>query len=261
MINIISWNVNSIRARLEHFATLAREINPDVILLQETKVQDIHFPREAIEDLGYNIFIHGEKSYNGVAILSRGPMEDFKKHLPGDEDDIQSRYAECITTIKGRTIRVASVYVPNGTAVKSDRFPYKLKFFERLHAHFNELQAYDEVFIAGGDYNVAPENIDVYSPEQLEGQLGFHIEERKRFRTILTGGIHDSYRTMHPNTQAYSWWDYRSSGWAHNKGMRIDHLLVSSQACDIMTEAGMHPEFRAMERASDHVPIYCKLKA
>lgn len=260
MINIVSWNINSIRARLNHLTTLAKEINPDVILLQETKVQNDHFPREFVEDLGYNIFMHGEKSYNGVAILSRGPIEDCITQLPGDNDDIQTRYVECLTTISGRTVRVASVYVPNGTSVKSDRFFYKLKFFERLDAHFQQLQTYDEAFLVGGDYNVAPENIDVYNPEHLEGQLGFHIEERKRFRTILAGGMHDTFRSLHSNIQTYSWWDYRSSGWPQDKGMRIDHILANSQACDLMIDAGIYKEFRGMDKASDHVPIFCTLK-
>ena len=260
-INIVSWNINSIRARLEHLSALVREASPDIILLQETKVHDDKFPKEFIEDLGYNLLIHGEKSYNGVAVLSRGPIEDITKYLPGDTDDIQSRYAECVTTIKGRPIRVASVYVPNGKAIKSVNFLYKLKFFERLKSHFEEIVKYDEIFLAGGDYNVAPENRDVYSPQELEGQLGFHIEERKRFRAILSSGVYDSYRVAHPTNQAYSWWDYRASGWLQNKGMRIDQILISPQACDLMAEAGIHTNFRGKEKASDHVPIYCKLRA
>ncbi len=259
MINIVSWNINSIRIRLEHISILEKTHRPDVILFQETKVQDHQFPKEAMEDMGYNLFIHGEKSYNGVAILSKGPIEDGIKHLPGEEDDTQSRYAECITTINGKVIRVASVYVPNGTSVKSDRFQYKLRFFERLNSHFMNLQKYDEPFIVGGDYNVAPENIDVYNPEALNGQLGFHIEERKRFRNILANGMYDSYRTLQPNKQEYSWWDYRASGWSQNKGMRIDHILVNPKGSDILIESGIHKDFRSMEKPSDHVPIYCKL--
>jgi exodeoxyribonuclease-3 len=260
MIQIVTWNINSVRARLEHLAKCAREMSPDIILLQEIKTVNETFPHEVMLDLGYNALVHGQKSYNGVAILSKGPIEDAKLALPGDDQDHQARYAECVTTIDGKVLRVASVYVPNGTSIKSENFHYKLHFFERLASHFKSIESFEEIFVVGGDYNVAPEDIDVYSPEHLNGQLGFHIEERKRIRNILSNGMHDIFRNMHPNAQEFSWWDYRSNGWPQNKGMRIDYLLANPQGVDATVEAGFYSEYRAMEKCSDHIPVFCKLK-
>jgi exodeoxyribonuclease III len=254
MTQVVSWNVNSIKSRLQNFFEFVDKYSPDIILLQELKCLEEAFPRMEIEEKGYNLAISGQKTYNGVAILSKSPIEDICKTLPGDDEDTQARYIEGFTM----GMRVSSVYVPNGQEVGSDKFQYKLRFFDRLNEHVKTLRGYDEQLVIGGDYNVAPEPIDVYNPKALEGGIGFHIEERKKFRKLINNGMADSYRILHPNKQEFSWWDYRSGAWDQNKGMRIDQILLSPQSCDKLLEAGVYNEIRGKEKASDHAPIFCK---
>lgn len=255
---IVSWNVNSVKARLEHLISMLKEYSPAVVLLQEIKCENSKFPTEALEDLGYNIAIHGQKSYHGVAVLSKTPIEDKFTALTSEEEfSDEARYLEVLTYIGTQGVRVASVYVPNGTQVGAKKFFYKLRFFEALDLRFRELAKLGESVVVGGDYNVAPEDIDVYDPKHLDGTLGFHIEERKRFRAILNGGMYDSFRLHHPQAQEYSWWDYRGNGWQYNKGMRIDHVCVSANFVDRISGAGILAKFRGLEKASDHVPVYC----
>ncbi len=254
MTIVVSWNVNSIKSRLQNFFEFVDKYSPDIILLQELKCLEDAFPKMEIEDKGYNLAISGEKTYNGVAILSKSPIEDVVKKLPGDVEDTHARYIEAFTM----GMRVCSVYVPNGQEVGSDKFQYKLKFFDRLNDHIKTLLQYEEQLVIGGDYNVAPEDIDVYNPKALDGSICFHSEERKRFRKLINNGMADSYRIMHPNKQEFSWWDYRSGAWDQNKGMRIDQILLSPQSCDRLNEAGIYSDIRAQQKASDHAPIFCK---
>ncbi len=255
MTHIACWNVNSIKSRLQNFMSFVDKYSPDIILLQELKCLEEAFPKMEIEDKGYNVIISGEKTYNGVAILSKSPIEDVSKNLPGDDQDLQARYIEGFTM----GIRVCSVYVPNGQEVGSDKFRYKLNFFDRLNEHLKALHKYDEQLVVGGDFNVAPEENDVYSPKSLEGSICFHMEERKRFRKLINNGMSDSFRILHPTKQEFSWWDYRAGAWDHNKGMRIDQILLNPRSCDRLIEAGIYNEIRGQEKASDHAPIYCKL--
>jgi exodeoxyribonuclease-3 len=256
---IISWNVNSVAARLELLKKLIEEHNPDVILLQELKCIDEKFPREAIEHYGYNIECFGQKSYNGVAILSKSPIEDCTRGFVEDESS-EARYIEGVTLAGGKVVRVASVYVPNGQEVGSEKFKFKLRFFASLKEHMQQRLSYDENFIVGGDYNVAPENIDVYNPMSLEGTVGFHIDERKAFRNILALGMYDTFRALNPAKSQFSWWDYRSNGWKFNRGMRIDQILASPQALDITKSAGIIDQFRDYPKTSDHAPIFIELE-
>jgi exodeoxyribonuclease III len=262
MSMVISWNVNSVKARLQHLITVLRKHSPDVVLLQEIKCETDKFPYLELEDLGYNIIASGQKSYNGVAILSKAPLEDvFTSLSENDNFADEARYIEAFTTINGINTRIASVYAPQGTEVNSARFDFKLRFYEYLNARYQQIHANDELIIAGGDYNVAPEEIDVYDPKHLEGKLGFHIEERKSFRAIINGaGVSDSFRMVHPHKQEFSWWDYRSNGWRYNRGMRIDQVLISSPLLSHLDDAGVISETRSWERASDHAPIFCTLK-
>jgi len=253
-MHIVSWNVNSVKSRLEHLLNFLDEYSPDVILLQELKCIDEAFPRMEIEEKGYNIATSGQKTYNGVAILSKHPIEDVNKALPGDDADIQARYIEAFTGGK----RVVSVYVPNGQAIGSDKFHYKMAFYDRLYKHLQELLKFDEELVVGGDYNVAPEEIDVYDKRHLEGKLCFTIEERKKFRSLLNLGLSDSFRILHPNTHEFSWWDYRAGSWDQNKGLRIDQILTSPESSDRLIEAGIYIKIRDLAKASDHAPIYCK---
>ncbi len=234
------------------------DCSPDVILLQEIKCTDDKFPYMELESLGYNISVHGQKSYNGVAIMSKSPMEDVVRGIPEFDDD-HSRYIECVTTIRGLTMRVGSVYVPNGQDAKSEKFTYKLEFFKALRTHFQNMRKHEEVFLIGGDYNVAPEAIDVYDSKKLDGRIGFHIEERKALRSIISDGFYDSFRTKHPNSQEFSWWDYRRQGLAADEGMRIDHILTSPEATDRLFDSKILKQYRIVEKASDHTPVVCEL--
>jgi len=265
-IKIASFNVNSVKARLPRLLEWLKMSNPDVVLLQELKCVEAEFPFEAIFDAGYNAAVVGQKSYNGVAILSKFKIEDVVKALPvlDEEDDQQARYIEGVISVGNSAIRIASIYVPNGggdllqneTRENSQKFIYKMKFFERLKSHFSNLLELDEMQIFGGDYNVAVEEIDVFDPVSLNGAVCFHPEERKKFRSILNLGIVDSYRAKNLHSQAFSWWDYRGGSWQHNKGMRIDYLLTSPQATDKIVATTIEDRaVRDQEKASDHCPV------
>lgn len=258
MLKIVSWNVNSVKMRLTAVLDFLQRYNPDVLLLQEIKCETVKFPELELQGLGYNTAIYGQKTFNGVAILSKSPIEDIKIGLPGLADE-QARYIECFTYIKGIGLRLASVYVPNGQEVGSDKFIYKMKFFDNLYTHLASLLQHEEAVVIGGDFNVAPEEIDVYDAKALEGKIGFHIEERQAFRKILNLGFYDSLRVKHPDLHEYSWWDYRSNALSSNRGMRIDQLLISPEATDKIIGAGVYKEIRQMEKASDHAPIYLDL--
>lgn len=258
-LSIACWNVNSIKSRLHVLLPWLREAAPGIVLVQETKTVDDAFPRLEIEDLGYNIAISGQKSYNGVAIFSKYPLDDIRMGLPGDESDIEARYIEAVVSTQGSAVRVASVYVPNGQAVDADKFQYKLRFLERLRAHTATLLSLDEAFVLGGDYNVAPYPIDVYDPERLDGTVCYHPLERAAMRTLLHMGLYDAFRTLHPHEQLFSWWDYRSSGFETGKGMRIDHLLLSPLAADRLVSCEIMQSLRAQEKPSDHAPVMCIL--
>lgn len=259
MVQIVSWNVNSVKVRLPHLLAFLHEHKPDVVMLQEIKCVTDAFSRQEIEDAGYLCAVHGQKTYNGVAILSRLPMEDIQVTLPGDESDEQARYIEAVITHGNEIIRVVNVYVPNGGEPGSEKWPYKMAFYERLHQHINHLLTYEEKLVVGGDFNVAPDAIDVYDPQSLTGTTCFHPDEWQHFRPILHSGMVDSFRAKYPQTPQYSWWDYRGGSWGHNKGMRIDFILLSPEAVDCMVDAGVYQNERAREQASDHAPVWCVL--
>jgi exodeoxyribonuclease III len=252
---IVSWNVNSIRSRFPVFIDFLGKYDPDIILLQEIKCETEKFPSLDIQGLGYNVAIYGQKTFNGVAILSKSPIEDIIRGVPGEFKDDQARYIECITYINGSAIRVASVYVPNGQDIDSEKFFYKLKFLERLSRHLENLLSYEEISVIGGDFNVAPEEIDVYDPDLLKGRICFNIKERKLFREILKAGYYDSFRIKHPGIQEFSWWDYRGNSFLNNHGLRIDHIIASPEAADKIVDAGVYKDIRKMEKTSDHAPI------
>lgn len=256
MIKIATFNVNSVRARLPNLLVWLDEAKPDVVLLQELKCMDETFPAMEIEERGYNIAMQGQKTYNGVAILSKFPFDEVIKKLPGDDADVEARYIEAVLMAGKHVLRVASIYVPNGGEPEGPRFPYKLKFLERLKAHAETLLSYDETLILGGDYNVAPFPMDVYDAKGLYGTTCFHPEEHARFRAILNVGLTDAFRTLHPDSHSFSWWDYRGGGYEHNKGMRIDHLLLSPQATNLLKTSGIDEKPRGAEKASDHAPVW-----
>jgi exodeoxyribonuclease III len=259
IISIATFNVNSIKARLPNLLAWLDEATPDIVLLQELKCTDDTLPAMEIEERGYNIASHGQKTYNGVAILSKFPLDDITRGLAGDDADAQARYIEAVVSIPGGALRVASAYVPNGQDVTSDKFPYKLKFLERLRAHWAERLTYNEVAILGGDFNVAPEPIDVYDPAALDGSVCYHPLERERLRALMHLGFYDAFRTLNPTTQQFSWWDYRGGGYQRGHGMRIDHLLLSALAVDTLTACTIDETPRGQEKPSDHAPVMCVL--
>ena len=255
-MKIAAWNVNSIRARLPGALDWLDQAGPDLALLQETKVTPEQFPAEPFEDRGYNVVARGEPGgRNGVAILAKRPIEDVREGLPGDDGDCEARYLEAVVD----RVRVASVYVPNGTRVGSDRFAYKLAFFDRLRAHVQDLLEFEEPLVIGGDYNAAPYPIDVFDAQALDGTICYHPAERARFRALLNLGLYDGFRIVEPRTRAYSWWDYQGRSWRANQGLRIDHLLLSPQAVDRLEHCAIDREPRAAKAPSDHAPVWCTL--
>ena len=257
MISIATWNVNSIRTRLPIVTDWLREYQPTVLLLQELKCQTEVFPEEAFSDLGYNCAVNGQKSYNGVAILSKYPLEDVQTALPHFEDT-HARYMEAFTA----DVRVASVYVPNGREVDSEHYHYKLAFYKALQKHMRNLLDLDESIIIGGDYNVAPYAMDMHDPK-LSGtdRILCAQAEQEALRSLIYCGYTDALRTIHPDAKdLFTWWDYRAGAFDQNRGYRIDHLLLSPQAADRLDNAEVSSTVRGLERASDHAPVVCYLR-
>jgi exodeoxyribonuclease-3 len=256
-VKIVTWNVNSIRVRMPILLDWLDETTPDVVLLQETKCKDALFPAEAIEERHYNIAKVGEASLNGVAILSKRPLEDVQIGLPGDPEDEEARYLEA--TVDG--MRVATVYVPNGTEVASDRFAFKLAYFDRLRDHAAKLLELGEPFVIGGDYNVAPTPADVYDADELDGTICYHPAEREKFRALTNLGLYDAFRAVQPNAITYSWWHYQNRAFQLGHGLRIDHLLLSPEALDRLDKSDVDDRPRRLKSPSDHAPVWCTLAA
>lgn len=256
MVKIATWNVNSIKARLPNVEAWLKAAEPDVVLLQEIKCESDKFPRLEIEALGYNCAVLGQKSYNGVAILSRHQIEDVLEGLPGDGSDEQARYIEATTA----GARVASIYLPNGNPVDSEKFGYKLAWMKRLKTHAAALLKSEAPVVLGGDYNCIPQPEDCYDPKAWAGDALFKPETRRAFREILHLGYCEAYRALHPTAVAYSFWDYQGRAWEADHGIRIDHLLLSPQATDRLVACGIDREARGEPKASDHTPVWCELE-
>lgn len=260
-LKIATWNVNSIKARLPNVLEWLEEAKPDVALLQEIKTVDENFPVMEIEERGYNCAVHGQKSYNGVAILSKHPLSDITTGLPGDKDDDQARYVEAWVEAGDDSVRVASIYLPNGNPVDTDKFPYKLKWMDRLAARAQDLLHVEEPVVLGGDYNVIPADGDCYDPGAWADDALFRPETRAKFRTLLNMGYTEAWRTLHNETHVYSFWDYQKGAWQKDNGIRIDHLLLSPQAADRLVACEIDKDPRGKTKASDHTPVWCELTA
>lgn len=256
MIKIATWNVNSIKARLLNLRLWLEEATPDVVLLQEIKTVEETFPHLEIEAMGYHAAVVGQKSYNGVAILSRQPIEDVVVRLPGEDEDAQARYVEGATF----GLRVASIYLPNGNPVDTEKYPYKLRWMERLREHASDLLGREQVLVLGGDYNVIPQPEDVYDPAGWRNDALFKLETRRAFRAIVNLGLTDAFRALHREAGAYTFWDYQANAWNADHGLRIDHLLLSPQAADRLSACEIDQRPRGREKASDHTPIWCALE-
>ncbi len=256
MVKIATWNVNSIKARLPHLIGWLRDAAPDAVLLQETKVADEAFPALEIGDLGYNIAAVGQKAYNGVAVLSKRPIEVLARALPGRPEDAQARYLEVFTA----GLRLVSLYAPNGNPTGSDKFAFKLDWLDRLCDHTRDLLASEDAFVLGGDFNVAPEDADVYDPVGWKDDALCRPESRAGLREILLLGLTDALRALAVEPHRYTWWDYRAGAFSSDHGLRIDHLLLSPQAADRLVAADVDRRPRGWERASDHAPVWCELQ-
>jgi exodeoxyribonuclease-3 len=255
-LKLATFNVNSVKARLPNLLAWLKDANPDVVLLQELKCVDEVFPRLEIEDAGYAAATYGQKTYNGVAILAKSRIEDVERGLPGDPTDVQARYIEGTVFDK---LRVASIYLPNGNPVGSEKFAYKLAWMDRLKRHIREKLRDGEIAVWGGDYNVIPTDDDVWDPRAMAADALMQPESRAKFRAILHLGLTDAVRAFHHQPHLYSYWDYQAGAWQKDHGMRIDHLLCSPQAADRLVAAGIDKAPRAQDKASDHTPVWCEI--
>lgn len=261
---IATYNVNSIRQRIGHLTEWLRERAPDIVCLQELKCVDEVFPREEIEALGYNVATHGQKTFNGVAILSKHPLEVEHRGLPGFEDE-QARYIEAVVSVpggacaEGEAIRVCGVYFPNGNPAPGPKYDYKLAFMAALTAHAAGLLALEEKLVIAGDYNIIPEPRDAKTPSAWLADALFLPESRAALRRLENLGFTEAFRAMTDAGGHYSFWDYQAGAWQRNNGIRIDHLLLSPRAADRLVDAGIDRDMRAAEKASDHVPVWCRL--
>jgi exodeoxyribonuclease-3 len=258
-VKLATWNVNSVKARVDAARDWLKEAEPDVVCLQEIKTTDDAFPAEAFESLGYNCAVHGQKSYNGVAILSKRPMEDVTPRLPGGDGDDHARYIEAIIPGDRGVVRVASIYAPNGNPIGTDKFKYKLGWMDRLARHARELLLLEEPVALMGDINVIPEPDDCYDPKAWEMDALFQPETRAALRRIEYLGYTDAYRACHAETHQYTFWDYQAGAWNKDHGIRIDHILLSPQATDRLKGCGIDKYVRGREKPSDHVPIWCEM--
>ncbi len=256
-MRIATWNINSIKARTETALAWFKEAEPDVVCLQELKCEDHAFPREAFEALGYNLAIHGQKTYNGVAILSKIPFDEVRPQLPGGPDDVQARYIEAV--ISG--IRIASIYLPNGNPPDTDKYTYKLAWMDRLHLHARGLLAREEATVLLGDYNIIPAAIDAAVPEAWVNDALFLPQSCSRFHALINLGFTEAVRAMTAKPGIYTFWDYQAGAWQKNNGIRIDHALLSPQAADRLVSARIDSHVRGWEKPSDHVPVVIELTA
>ena len=254
-MKIATFNVNGISARLPRLLDWLADTAPDVACLQEIKTVDEGFPVEAITAAGYHSLVHGQKGFNGVAILSRSPATETTRGLPGDPSDDHSRYLEA--AIDG--VRVASIYLPNGNPRPGPKFDYKLAWFARLEAHARTLGALARPVVLAGDYNVCPAAVDVFSEPAMASDALVQPETRAAFRRLCFQGWTDAIRAVQPSGRAYTFWDYQAGAWPRDMGLRIDHLLLSPVAADRLVNAGIDRAVRDGERASDHVPVWIEL--
>lgn len=255
-MKIATYNVNGVNGRLPVILRWLNEKQPDVVCLQELKSPDEKIPREAIEAAGYRGIYHGQKSWNGVAILSnKYDVQEIGRILPGDPEDVQSRYLECMVN----NIHLVCLYLPNGNPAPGPKFDYKLSWFSRLQTRAKELLAMNKPVIMTGDYNVMPSEIDVYKPERWVNDALFRPETRAAYKTLLDMGWTDALRTLYPDQVIYTFWDYFRSSFERNAGLRIDHFLLSPQVAPELKAAGVDREVRGWEKTSDHAPVWIEI--
>lgn len=259
-MKIATFNINGVKARIEALSTWLTDSAPDVALLQEIKSIDENFPRELIEDLGYNVETHGQKGFNGVAILSKLPLEDVTRGLPGDDDDEQARWIEA-TVVGEAAVRLCNLYLPNGNPAPGPKYDYKLGWMERLHARAQALLATEMPALMAGDYNTIPQTEDAAKPEAWRDDALFLPQTRSAFRRIVNLGFTDAFRVRTAGPGHYSFWDYQAGAWDRNNGILIDHHLLTPQCADLLRDCWIEKDLRGREKPSDHVPVWVDLHA
>ena len=252
-MKIVSWNVNSIKARLEHVQKFLASAQPDVLMIQELKGLD--FPEADIKATGYESAFVGQKAYNGVAVISKHPIKIILDHLPGDEADEQARYIE----FDYQGLRLINIYAPNGNPTPGEKYDYKLGWMERLHARLSELRAQNIQFAIGGDFNVIPEGKDCYDPKAWKDDALFLPATRQAFRCLINLGLTDAFRVHHTRAGQYTFWDYQAGAWQRDNGIRIDHFLLSPSIADKLVSCVIDKEPREWDKASDHTPIIVEI--
>lgn len=257
-MRIATWNINGVRARIDTLLAWLGEARPDVVVLQEIKTVDEGFPAEPIKALGYTVETHGQKGFNGVAILSLLPLAEVTRGLPGDPDDAQARYIEAVVTGPLGRLRFGGLYLPNGNPLGTEKFDYKLVWMRRLEAHARARLAEEIPFLLAGDFNVIPTAADARTPAAWTGDALFQPESRAAFRRLEQLGLTDAIRAV-TDEPAYTFWDYQAGCWQRDEGIRIDHVLLSPQASDSLVAAGIHKHVRGWDKPSDHVPVWVEL--
>jgi exodeoxyribonuclease III len=259
-MKIATWNINGVRARIENLVAWLKESAPDIVCLQEIKTVDEDFPRGEIEALGYHVETHGQKGFNGVALLSKISPLEVMRGLPENDEDAQSRYIEGVFALGGGVVRVGGLYLPNGNPLGTEKFPYKLSWMERLISHARDRLALEEPFVLMGDYNVIPEPEDCFNPKAWEGDALFQPESRQALRRLQALGLTDAVRSVTDAGKTYTYWDYQAGAWQKNNGIRIDHVMLSAEAADRLVSVSIEKHVRAWEKPSDHVPVAVEIR-
>ncbi|MBB3608067.1 exodeoxyribonuclease III [Rhizobium sp. BK602] len=259
-MKIATWNINGVKARIENLCQWLKDSDPDIACLQEIKTVDEGFPRLEIEALGYHVETHGQKGFNGVAILSKTKPDEVNRGLPGDDADEQARFIEAVFSVPGHgVLRICCLYLPNGNPIDTEKYPYKLAWMERLRRFAADRLALEEPIVLAGDYNVIPEPHDCFDPKVWENDALFLPQTRQAFRQLENLGFTDAVRATTDATKLYSFWDYQAGAWPKNNGIRIDHLMLSPEATDRLTSTAIEKHVRAWEKPSDHVPVIAHL--
>jgi len=251
---ISSWNVNSVRARIENIKEYIKKFSPDIVMMQEIKTEDVNFPYDEFKNLKYESYVFGQKSYNGVAIISKHKLENIKNDLINDKLK-QSRIISAEITYKKKIIQIINIYTPNGNPVDTEKYTYKIDWLDNLIKQLKSLSKKNENIILGGDFNIIPSAEDVYNPKSFEDDALFRLEIRKKLREIINLGFHDSYRHINGNKQEYTFWNYMKGAWQKNNGLRIDHFLISNSILNCLKNVQINKSPRGKTKASDHTPI------
>jgi exodeoxyribonuclease III len=258
-VRIATWNVNSIKQRLDSAQTWLKERQPDLVCLQETKCVDEAFPRLEFEALGYNVAVHGQKTFNGVALLSKYRFDEVNTGLPGDAGDDHARFIEGVVTTADGALRIASIYLPNGNPPQTEKYTYKIAWMRRLAAYARERLLLEEPLVLAGDYNVIPAAADARNPQTWVEDALYLPQTRDEFRALVNLGLTDAVRASSDEGGLYTFWDYQAGAWQKNNGIRIDHVLLSPKAADTLTDVGIDRHVRTWEKPSDHVPVWVDL--